>query len=99
MLAPTTQNNILIDRYGRRVDYIRLSITDRCDFRCIYCMGENMTFLPREEVLSLDECERLVKVFVSLGVSKVRITVVNLWCAKMRYGYLTKLASCRAYVS
>ncbi len=74
MLAPTTQNNILIDRYGRRVDYIRLSITDRCDFRCIYCMGENMTFLPREEVLSLDECARLVKVFVSLGVSKVRIT-------------------------
>lgn len=64
----------LIDQFGRTVDYIRLSITDRCDFRCVYCMAEEMTFLPREEVLSLEECARLVKVFVSLGVSKVRIT-------------------------
>ncbi|MCB5190495.1 GTP 3',8-cyclase MoaA [Methylobacillus arboreus] len=64
----------LIDQFGRRVDYIRLSITDRCDFRCVYCMGEDMTFLPRNEVLSLEECARLVKAFVSLGVSKVRIT-------------------------
>ena len=68
--APT----VLIDQFGRRVDYIRLSITDRCDFRCVYCMGEDMTFLPREEVLSLEECERLVRVFVGLGVEKVRIT-------------------------
>lgn len=64
----------LIDRYGRRVDYIRLSITDRCDFRCVYCMGEEMTFLPRDEVLSLEECYRLVRVLVGLGVRKVRIT-------------------------
>ena len=64
----------LIDQFGRSVDYIRLSITDRCDFRCVYCMAEEMTFLPREEVLSLEECARLVKVFVGLGVSKVRIT-------------------------
>ncbi len=64
----------LIDRFGRKVDYIRLSITDRCDFRCIYCMNEQMTFLPRDEVLTLEECARLVKVFVGLGVSKVRIT-------------------------
>ncbi|MFJ5447027.1 GTP 3',8-cyclase MoaA [Methylobacillus methanolivorans] len=64
----------LIDQFGRRVDYIRLSITDRCDFRCVYCMSEEMSFLPREEVLSLEECGRLVKTFVSLGVSKVRIT-------------------------
>lgn len=64
----------LIDQFGRRVDYIRLSITDRCDFRCVYCMSEDMTFLPRNEVLSLEECARLVKAFVSLGVSKVRIT-------------------------
>ena len=63
-----------MDRYGRRVDYIRLSITDRCDFRCVYCMGEDMTFLPREEVLSLEECARLVRVFVEMGVQKVRIT-------------------------
>lgn len=65
---------VLIDRFGRKVDYIRLSITDRCDFRCVYCMGEDMTFLPRAEVLTLEECARLVKVFVGLGVQKVRIT-------------------------
>jgi cyclic pyranopterin phosphate synthase len=64
----------LIDQFGRTVDYIRLSITDRCDFRCEYCMAEDMTFLPREQVLSLEECARLVKIFVNLGVTKVRIT-------------------------
>lgn len=64
----------LVDQYGRSVDYIRLSITDRCDFRCQYCMSEDMTFLPRNEVLSLEECARLINIFVGLGVSKVRIT-------------------------
>ena len=71
---PAKVSQSLIDQFGRTVDYIRLSITDRCDFRCVYCMAEEMTFLPRNEVLSLEECARLVKVFVSLGVSKVRIT-------------------------
>lgn len=77
MKVPNKTHNLpqkLIDQFGRTVDYIRLSITDRCDFRCVYCMAEEMTFLPREEVLSLEECARLVKAFVSLGVSKVRIT-------------------------
>lgn len=79
MLSPATENNLqcsqtLVDQFGRKIDYVRLSITDRCDFRCLYCMGEDMTFLPREEVLTLEECARLVKAFVSLGVSKVRIT-------------------------
>ncbi|HEY3326210.1 MAG TPA: GTP 3',8-cyclase MoaA [Novimethylophilus sp.] len=64
----------LIDRFGRKVDYIRLSITDRCDFRCTYCMGEDMEFLPRDEILTLEECARLVCAFVDLGVGKVRIT-------------------------
>jgi GTP 3',8-cyclase len=64
----------LIDQFGRTVDYIRLSITDRCDFRCVYCMSEDMTFLPKNEVLSLEECARLVKIFVNFGVKKVRIT-------------------------
>ena len=64
----------LIDQFGRVVDYIRLSITDRCDFRCVYCMSEDMTFLSRDAVLSLEECARLVKIFVNLGVTKVRIT-------------------------
>ena len=75
MIMP--KNNIyptLIDGFGRKVDYIRLSITDRCDFRCVYCMSEDMQFLPRDEVLSLEEYARLVKAFVSLGVKKVRIT-------------------------
>lgn len=64
----------LIDQFGRHVDYIRLSITDRCDFRCTYCMSENMQFLPRNQVLSLEESYRLVRIFVGLGVTKVRIT-------------------------
>ncbi len=72
--SPQTLPHKLIDKFGRAIDYIRLSITDRCDFRCVYCMAEEMTFLPREEVLSLEECARLVKVFIGLGVSKIRIT-------------------------
>ena len=64
----------LIDKYGRRVSYIRLSITDRCDFRCNYCMAEEMTFLPRAQVLTLEECLRVASTFVELGVSKVRVT-------------------------
>ncbi len=64
----------LIDASGRRVSYVRLSVTDRCDFRCHYCMAEKMTFLPRNEVLSLEECLRLVRLFVERGVDKVRIT-------------------------
>jgi GTP 3',8-cyclase len=74
MSKNNTNPNVLVDQFGRKVDYIRLSITDRCDFRCVYCMAEDMTFMPRDEVLSLEECARLVKVFVSLGVTKVRVT-------------------------
>lgn len=70
----TPASTSLIDRFGRKVDYLRLSITDRCDFRCVYCMGEDVTFLPREELLTLEECARLVRVFVDMGVEKVRIT-------------------------
>lgn len=64
----------LIDKFGRQVTYVRLSITDRCDFRCTYCMAEEMTFLPRHEVMSLEECLRVAQAFVGLGVSKLRIT-------------------------
>ncbi|HQN65134.1 MAG TPA: GTP 3',8-cyclase MoaA [Methylophilus sp.] len=64
----------LVDGFGRKVDYIRLSITDRCDYRCIYCMPKDAQFLPRNEVLSLEEYYRLAKIFVSLGVKKVRVT-------------------------
>jgi cyclic pyranopterin phosphate synthase len=64
----------LVDRFGRSVDYLRISITDRCDFRCVYCMAEEMTFLPRNEILSLEEIYTLAKTFVELGVKKIRIT-------------------------
>jgi cyclic pyranopterin phosphate synthase len=64
----------LIDRFGRTVDYLRISITDRCDFRCVYCMAEDMTFLPRAQVLTLEEIYTLAKAFVELGVKKIRVT-------------------------
>ena len=64
----------LVDQFGRQASYLRLSITDRCDLRCTYCMSEHMTFLPRKEVLSLEELERLVTAFVDNGVRKVRLT-------------------------
>ena len=64
----------LVDRYGRTVDYVRLSVTDRCDFRCVYCMSEKMTFLPRKEVLSLEEIYRIARTFTQLGVKKIRLT-------------------------
>ncbi|MGZ8237564.1 MAG: GTP 3',8-cyclase MoaA [Methylobacter sp.] len=64
----------LIDRFGRTVDYLRISITDRCDFRCVYCMAEDMTFLPRAQILSLEEIYFLAKAFAELGVKKIRVT-------------------------
>lgn len=64
----------LVDPFGRQITYLRLSVTDRCDFRCTYCMSENMTFLPKQEVLSLEELDRLCAAFVAKGVRKLRIT-------------------------
>jgi len=64
----------LIDRFGRHVTYVRLSVTDRCDFRCVYCMSEKMTFLPRAKVLTLEEISSLGRAFVDLGVDKIRLT-------------------------
>jgi GTP 3',8-cyclase len=69
-----THSPQLIDRFGRTVDYLRMSITDRCDFRCVYCMSEEMTFLPRDQVLSLEELYVIAKAFTELGVKKIRIT-------------------------
>jgi cyclic pyranopterin phosphate synthase len=65
---------VLIDNFGRRVNYVRISVTDRCDFRCVYCMSENMTFLPRAEILTLEEIVQLARAFTELGVEKIRIT-------------------------
>ena len=64
----------LIDKFQRRVDYVRLSVTDRCDFRCVYCMAEEMTFLPKRDILSLEEIEQVARAFVELGVGKIRLT-------------------------
>ncbi|MBX6746436.1 MAG: GTP 3',8-cyclase MoaA [Acetobacteraceae bacterium] len=64
----------MIDPFGRRISYLRVSVTDRCDLRCVYCMAENMTFLPKAEVLTLEELDRLCGAFIGLGVEKIRLT-------------------------
>lgn len=64
----------MIDPFGRRISYLRVSVTDRCDLRCVYCMAEDMTFLPKSEVLTLEELDRLCGAFIGLGVQKIRLT-------------------------
>jgi cyclic pyranopterin phosphate synthase len=64
----------LVDRFGRSITYLRMSVTDRCDFRCVYCMAEHMTFLPKEELLTLEELDRLGTAFIARGVRKLRLT-------------------------
>ncbi|WP_095589938.1 GTP 3',8-cyclase MoaA [Actibacterium ureilyticum] len=64
----------LIDPFARAITYLRVSVTDRCDFRCVYCMAENMTFLPKKDLLTLEELDRMCSTFVGLGVEKLRIT-------------------------
>ncbi len=64
----------LIDPFARAITYLRVSVTDRCDFRCVYCMSENMTFLPKKELLTLEELDRMCTTFIGLGVKKLRIT-------------------------
>ena len=64
----------LIDPFGRAISYLRVSVTDRCDFRCVYCMAENMSFLPKSEILSLEELDRLCSAFIARGVRKLRLT-------------------------
>src|ERR1041385_2722831 len=64
----------MIDPFGRTVSYLRVSVTDRCDFRCVYCMPEHMSFLPKADVLSLEELDRLCSAFIRKGVNKLRLT-------------------------
>jgi GTP 3',8-cyclase len=64
----------MIDPFGRSISYVRVSVTDRCDFRCVYCMAEDMTFLPKKDLLTLEELDRLCSAFVDLGVRKIRLT-------------------------
>ena len=74
MTETSANKSQLIDRFGREVTYVRLSVTDRCDLRCVYCMSEDMKFVPREQLLTLEEMNRIGKAFVDLGVNKIRLT-------------------------
>ncbi|HWL47335.1 MAG TPA: radical SAM protein, partial [Sphingomonadaceae bacterium] len=69
-----TSARALIDGFGRRITYLRISVTDRCDLRCRYCMAEAMTFMPRAEILSIEEIAHLADAFVARGVRKIRLT-------------------------
>ena len=64
----------LVDSYGRHISYLRISVTDRCDFRCVYCMAEDMTFLPKKDVLSFEEIEAIATAFIDRGVTRIRLT-------------------------
>src|SRR6516162_5745742 len=70
----TRNENSMIDPFGRTITYLRVSVTDRCDFRCVYCMAEEMTFLPKSELLTLEELDRVCSAFIRLGVKKLRLT-------------------------
>ena len=71
---PSTRRPALVDGFGRAVTYLRLSVTDRCDLRCVYCMSERMTFLPKAEVLTLEELDQVATAFIEMGVRKLRLT-------------------------
>ena len=74
MIMPDLSPQSLVDPFGRHVTYLRVSVTDRCDFRCVYCMSEHMTFLPKRDLLTLEELDRLCAIFIAKGVRKLRIT-------------------------
>tara|TARA_R110002020_G_scaffold36426_8_gene109547 strand:+ start:3419 stop:4432 length:1014 start_codon:yes stop_codon:yes gene_type:complete len=74
MTIATSPARPLVDRYGRHVSYLRISVTDRCDFRCVYCMAENMTFLPKREVLSFEEIHTIANAFINRGTTRIRLT-------------------------
>jgi len=90
MSVELDQPHGLIDPFGRTVDYLRVSVTDRCDLRCVYCMSEHMTFLPKAEVLTLEEIDRIASAFVTLGTRKLRLTGGE---PLMRKGFLTLVES------
>ena len=73
-ITENTHHEKLIDKFNRHINYVRISVTDRCDFRCEYCMAEEMTFLPRQQILTLEEFYLLGKAFTEMGVSKIRLT-------------------------
>ncbi len=74
MLKIPNKDNILIDNYGRKIDYLRISVTDRCNLRCTYCMPEKMKFMSKKDILSFDEMYELCEHFIARGIKKIRIT-------------------------
>jgi GTP 3',8-cyclase len=86
----------LIDPFGRSISYVRVSVTDRCDFRCVYCMAENMAFLPKQELLTLEELDRLCSAFIMRGVRKIRLTGGE---PLVRRGIMTLVASLSRHLS
>jgi cyclic pyranopterin phosphate synthase len=73
-IEPVAAPRPLIDRYGRQISYLRISVTDRCDFRCVYCMSENMQFMPKSEILSFEEIEQIATAFIRRGTRRIRLT-------------------------
>jgi cyclic pyranopterin phosphate synthase len=88
--------NALIDPFQRAITYLRVSVTDRCDFRCVYCMSEHMTFLPKADLLSLEELDRLCSAFVAKGVNKLRLTGGE---PLVRRGIMTLISSLSRHVA
>src|SRR3954468_9724206 len=86
----------MIDPFGRSVSYLRVSVTDRCDFRCVYCMSEHMAFLPKADVLTLEELDRLCSVFIERGVRKLRLTGGE---PLVRRGIMTLVSSLSRHLS
>lgn len=74
MTGSSTPQRPLVDSFGRRISYLRISVTDRCDFRCVYCMAEDMTFLPKKDVLSFEEVGAIASAFIARGTTKIRLT-------------------------
>src|SRR5881227_198453 len=86
----TVSPSAMTDPFGRTISYLRVSVTDRCDLRCFYCMSEDMTFLPKADLLSLEELDRLCSVFIAKGVRKLRLTGGE---PLVRRGIITLVAS------
>jgi cyclic pyranopterin phosphate synthase len=93
---PGMMGSGLVDPFGRSITYLRVSVTDRCDFRCVYCMAENMTFLPKADVLTLEELDRLCSAFVARGVRKLRLTGGE---PLVRRGIMTLVSSLSRHLS
>src|SRR5260370_25726454 len=94
--AATVAPQPLIDPFGRAITYLRVSVTDRCDFRCVYCMSEHMTFLPKADLLSLEELDRLCSAFIARGGRKLRLTG---GAPLVRRGSMTLVASLSRHLS